>query len=282
MILDSTILTFVISIGCIGGVAGLIGVFVLLRNESLLGDTLSHATLPGVALTLLITQTKQLPFLLAGGTLSAACGAFILHIINHKTHLKKETAMGIVLSVFFGIGLLVLTLLQKKPIAHQAFLTTLFLGKAFLFLPQDSYFIVSLCMLVILFTLLFWKEYKLSCFDKDFASTIGYSPSAWSFCLLCSMIIIISLALQTMGVILTSSLLIAPAAAARQWYTRIEQISILAVVIGMTTSMIGVLVSNYVSHLPPGPVIVILLSCCVSISLIFSQRRIQSDELDSY
>ncbi|HAV53488.1 MAG TPA: zinc transporter, partial [Aequorivita sp.] len=99
----------------LGAICGMLGSFAVLRKESLLGDAISHAALPGIALAFLITGAKDSGTLLLGALVSGLIGTFWIRGITSKTHLKSDTALGLILSIFFGFGMLLLTFIQKQP-----------------------------------------------------------------------------------------------------------------------------------------------------------------------
>ena len=123
------------------------------RKQSLLGDAISHAALPGIAIAFLITGTKETNILLIGALISGLIGAFWIRGITRKTHLKSDTALGIILSVFFGFGMLLLTYIQKQPNANQAGLDKFLFGQAATLLARDVWFITivtTICLAVII------------------------------------------------------------------------------------------------------------------------------------
>lgn len=273
MIFDYTLLTIICGTALLGCTAGLLGVFVLLRKQSLLGDTIAHAALPGIAITFLLTHSKNPALLLLGGSLTSSIAIWFMSLITRKTHLKKDTAMGIVLSVFFGFGLVLMTIIQKKPIPHQSILNKFLFGNASTLLPFDLLLIGGVSILFTFILLYLWKPFKLISFDPHFAHSIGYYPERAQFILTTLVIITVVLGLQTVGVILMSTMLIAPAAAARQWTTRIEQMAPLAALLGTIAAVAGSLMSSTVAQLPTGPVIVVILTSFVFISLVFAPQN---------
>ena len=273
MIIDYTLLTIICGTALLGCTAGLLGIFVLLRKQSLLGDTIAHAALPGIAITFLLTHSKNPALLLLGGSLTSSIAIWFMSLITRKTHLKKDTAMGIVLSVFFGFGLVLMTIIQKKPIPHQSILNKFLFGNASTLLPFDLLLIGGVSILFTFILLYLWKPFKLISFDPHFAHSIGYHPERAQFILTTLVIITVVLGLQTVGVILMSTMLIAPAAAARQWTTRIEQMAPLAALLGTIAAVAGSLMSSTVAQLPTGPVIVVILTSFVFISLVFAPQN---------
>lgn len=267
MFLDYTLLTVLFGMALLGATAGALGVFVLLRGQSLMGDTLSHAALPGVASMFLLTHSKNPFLLLIGGVVSSVIGSGLIRVMIARTHLKQDAALGLVLSVFFGLGLMLLTIIQKLPIANQAVLSTFLFGNASTMLYQDAVAIVIIAVIVFAIVGLCWKEFKLITFDATYSHANGYSLTAADILITGLLICMIALSLQTVGVILMSSLLIAPATAARQWVTRLESMLLLAVCFGASAGLVGAAASSLVNHLPTGPAIVVVASFFVLVSI---------------
>jgi manganese/zinc/iron transport system permease protein len=273
MIFDYTLIFTLLSITILGVTTGLLGTFVLLRRQSLLGDAISHAALPGIALAFLLTHSKNPLVLMLGGALSGSIGTICMQGITRYTPLKKDTALGIVLSVFFGFGLVLMTAIQKMPIAHQSILNKFLFGNISTLLPADVYAMTVVGMLVCLVTVLLWKEFTLLAFDASFAQSIGFDIKYLDSIVTVLTVIAIVIGLQTVGVILMSSMLIAPAAAARQWTARLSTMALLSICFAVSAGIIGALVSSYVDRLPTGPAIVVVLSTFVLISLFGARKR---------
>ncbi len=257
----------------LGMTSGVLGTFALLRRQSLLGDAISHAALPGIALMFLATHTKNPAILLSGGALSGGVGTLLILLVTHKTTIKKDAILGIVLSVFFGFGLVLLTLIQKLPIANQAVLNKFLFGNASTLLSEDIALIAGVSCVLLLLVGIFWKEFSLLAFDAPFAQTLGYRTTYIEILLTFLIVITIVIGLQTVGVVLMSSMLIAPAAAARQWTTRLSSMVILAGFFGALCGMSGAVVSSMYNRLPTGPTIVVIASILVVVSLLFAPNR---------
>ncbi|NJR13205.1 MAG: metal ABC transporter permease, partial [Phyllobacteriaceae bacterium] len=212
-----TVQTVAAGAGVLGALAGLLGTFALLRRQSLLGDALSHAALPGVCLGFTLAGTRSLPALLAGALMTATLAALMMMLIVRRTRLKQDAALGITLSFFFAIGLVLLTRIQATGGAAQAGLSTFLFGQAAAMLQADVALITIVAALCAIALALFWKQVAVTVFDRDFAHVSGFPVVATEFLLTISVAVAIVLGLQIVGVVLMVALLIAPAAAARQW-----------------------------------------------------------------
>lgn len=271
--IDYTLQTILIGTTILGITSGLLGVFILLRRQSLLSDAISHAALPGIALLFLLTHSKNPFVLMLGGAITGGIGTLFMQLITKTTSLKKDAALGIVLSVFFGFGLVLMTVIQKQPIAHQAILNKFLFGNVSTLLQSDLYAMAMIGAIVVLSVGLLWKEFALITFDPDFAHALGFSVSMLDILLTILTVFTIVIGLQTVGVVLMSTMLIAPAAAARQWTSNIKVMAMLSVFFAVTSGMVGAVLSSLISQLPTGPMIVVILSVVVIGSLLFAPHR---------
>lgn len=270
---DYTLRTIALGSAILGIVSGALGSYAVLRKQSLLGDAMSHAALPGIALAFLLTGSKM-PLVLIVGAAAAGWVAtlFIMSIVN-TTRVKYDTALGMVLSVFFGFGLVLLTIIQKRPDATQAGLDKFLFGQAAALLERDVVTMGILGASAIIITMLLWKEFKLLSFDPDFASTLGFPVRILDIILTTLIVIAIVLGLQTVGVVLMSAMIVAPAASARQWTDNLGIMIILSAFFGALAGISGALLSASVPRLPTGPTIVVSVSVIVIVSMLLAPRR---------
>ncbi len=270
---DYTLRTITIGTAILGAICGMLGSFAVLRKQSLLGDAISHASLPGIAIAFLITGTKDTYILLLGALISGLIGAFWIRGIVKNTHLKTDTALGLILSVFFGFGMLLLTFIQKQPNANQSGLDKFLFGQAATLLINDVWFMAIITGICLVILLLFWKEFKILLFDADYAKTLGFNIRFIDILITTFIVLAIVLGLQTVGVVLMSAMLLAPAAAARQWTNKLSTMVILAAIFGAFSGVIGTGISASQSNLSTGPVIVLVAAIFVIFSFIFSPSR---------
>jgi manganese/zinc/iron transport system permease protein len=253
--------------------SGALGSFALLRKQSLLGDAVSHAALPGIVIAFMLTGSKNQGTLLAGAAVAGFLGTLLILSIIRNSRIATDGAQGIVLSVFFGLGLMLLTFVQKQPHSSQAGLENFLFGQAATILRSDVILMASVEGAALVILALFWKEFKIMSFDPGFAGVLGL-PRRFLDGLLTSLIVAAIVAgLSTVGVILMSAMLIAPAAAARQWTDRLGRMVLLASAFGALAGFSGSLLSASVARLPTGPVIVLVLTGITLFSILFSPRR---------
>lgn len=257
----------------LGCLAGMIGCFVLLRQQSLLGDALSHAALPGTVIMFLITQSKNVWILLIGGALAGIAAVLSVGYVLYATKLKKDAILGIILSVFFGLGLVLLTFAQKVSAPGQAILQRFLFGNVATLLPIDIWVIQIMFCIISVIMVLFWKECILSIFDPSFFVVMGFSSVFIECIIMMLVVLVIIMGLQAVGVVLMSTMLIAPAAAARQWTSKPSHMVAVAGFFGAFSAVVGVYISSLFSQLPTGPMIVVVSTLVVIASLIFSHRE---------
>ncbi len=270
---DYTLRTITLGTAILGAVTGMLGSFAVLRKQSLLGDAISHAALPGIAIAFLITGAKDSNTLLLGALISGLIGTFWIRGIITKTHLKSDTALGLILSLFFGFGMLLLTFIQKQPNANQAGLDKYLFGQAATLVESDVWLMAIITGICLFVLLLFWKEFKLLLFDADYTKTLGFNIKFIDVLITSFIVLAIVLGLQTVGVVLMSAMLLAPAAAARQWTNSLAKMVFLAAIFGAFSGVFGTAISASQNNLSTGPVIVLVAAVFVVFSFIFSPSR---------
>lgn len=273
LIFDYTLRNIALGSAILGIVSGVLGSFALLRRQSLLGDALSHAALPGVVVAFVLSGYSKSPVvLLAGAAAAGWLGAALLTLIVRNTRIKEDTAMGIILSVFFGTGYMFLSMLRRSGNAEQAGLDRYLFGSASSLVASDVQTMFILGAIAIGLTLLFFKEFKLLAFDADFMATQGFPVRRVDVLLTSLIVIAIMIGLQTVGVVLMSAMLTAPGASARQWTNRLSVMLGIGVTVGALSGVVGAVVSM-VAEIPTGPAIVLALTTATVISFLFGAER---------
>ncbi len=264
--------------GLLGMAAGLVGSFTLLRRRALMGDALSHATLPGVGLAFLLApflglDGKTLPVLLTGAALSGIAGVVAILYIRNATRLKEDAALGIVLSVFFGAGIAILTIVQQVPTGHAAGLESFIYGKTASMIASDAQLIAAAGLLSVVIIALLFKELTLLCFDENFAGSRGYPVLMLDLLLMALVVIVTIIGLQAVGLVLMIALLVTPAAAARFWTHDLKRMTLISAGIGGCGGLAGSVMSAVFPNLPSGAMIVIVCSTLFFFSLLFGRSR---------
>lgn len=267
LFLDFTLRTVALGAAALGALAGALGAFAVLRRQSLLGDAISHAALPGIVLAFILTGSRATPVLVLGAALAGWLGTLAILAIVRGGRLPQDTALGIVLSVFFGVGLVLLTWVQGRPDARQAGLDTFLFGQAATLLPEDVALVAGAGGVCILLVLLFWKEFKLLVFDPDYARALGLPVARIDLLLTGLLVAAIVLGLQMVGVVLMSALVVAPAAAARQWTRSLSGMVLLGALFGAVAGVTGAAISATTRGIPTGPTVVLVATGIVLVSL---------------
>jgi manganese/zinc/iron transport system permease protein len=273
LLFDYTLRTVALGAATLGLVSGVLGAFAILRRQSLLGDAISHAALPGVALAFLFTGSKEPLILVLGAMVAGWVGTLFVMLVTRNTRIKPDAALGIVLSVFFGFGLVLLTFIQRLPTASKAGLDKFLFGQAATLLQRDVVTMATLGIAALVSVVLIWKEFKLLTFDPGFALSLGYNTRLLDVLLTTLTVVAIVVGLQTVGVVLMSAMLVAPPAAARQWTQRLDRMVLLSGFLGASAGLMGAVTSSQVARLPTGPTIVMYISAVVLFSLLFAPRR---------
>ncbi len=262
----------------LGLAAGMIGTFMLLRKRALMGDALSHATLPGIGIAFIVMVAmggtgKYLPGLLLGAALSGAVGVGCVLLIRTLTRIKEDAALAIVLSVFFGIGVSILGIIQKMDTGHAAGLQSFIYGKTASMLTSDAKLIGVVAVMVAIFCALLFKEFAAICFDQEYAGSQGW-PVLWLDVVMLSLLIIVTVVgLQAVGLILMIAMLVIPPAAARFWTNHLPTMVLFSAAIGAVSGMVGVGLSALIPRLPAGAIIVLAAACLFAISFVFGSAR---------
>lgn len=270
---DYTFQIVALGTGVLGLLSGVVGSFTTLQKESLLGDALSHAALPGIILGYMLIGRKEWAFLLGGAAISGLIATMIIQWMTKSGKVKFDNALSLILSSFFGLGLVLMTYLQRTPDGDQAGIDNFIYGQASSMLRRDVYVLIVAAIIGITLITIFWKELKLYTFDSQYACTLGLNTTFIQGLISILTVITIILGLESVGVILMSALLVGPAVAARQWTNRLSIMVTLAGVFGLTSGVIGTLISSLYTQIPTGPTIVVVLSIITFISLFFAPKR---------
>jgi manganese/zinc/iron transport system permease protein len=262
----------------LGCACGLMGGFLLLRKRSLMGDTLSHATLPGVCLAFIIGvllggEGKSLPVLMLGATITGVLGCATVLFIRNRSRIKDDAAMGIVLSVFFGAGVALLTIASKMPAGAAAGLESFIYGKTASMVLSDFWVLTVVTVCVLSTSIMLFKEFRLLCFDEAYAAAQGWPVKRLDILLLGLVTAVTVAGLQAVGLILIIAFLITPAAAARFWTDQLDKMLWLSAIIGGLSGWFGASVSALIPNLPAGALIVLVAAAGFLFSMLFGVER---------
>lgn len=254
----------------LGIAAGITGTFSFLQKQSLVGDAAAHAALPGIALAFLLTGQKELPILMLGAGITSALSVYCIQWIVSFSKLKADAAIGLVLTVFFGIGIVFLTVVNRSPLGNQSGLNSFIFGKAATMTKADLLWLFMSAIIIIVVSLLFYKEWKLLIFDPVYAKGIGLPIERLKATLTVLIVMTIVTGIQAVGVILMSALLIIPAASAKLWTNKLSSMLILSAAIGGIAGIAGSFISAIRTGLSTGPIIVLVAAGIFFISYFIS------------
>ncbi len=252
----------VVGVMMLGLAAGCVGAFLLLRKRALLGDALSHATLPGIGVAFIIASAmgatgKSLPVLLLGATAGGVFGMLTILAIVHFTRIREDAALGIVLSVFFGAGVAITSLIQSMQSGHAAGLSSFIYGKTASMLYGDALLLTCAAAAVAAICALLFKELSLLCFDAGYAAAQGFNVKLLDVVLMGLVVAVTVIGLQAVGLILMVAMLVIPPAAARFWTNHLPTLAVLSAVIGAASGLVGAAISALAPRMPAGALIVL-------------------------
>lgn len=273
LIFDYTLRNVALGSMVLGIVSGTLGAFAVLRRQGLMGDALSHAALPGICLAYMWTGSKAPLTLMIGAALAGWIGMTLILTIVRQTRISSDAALGTVLTVFFGVGVVLLTVIQKSNDANQAGLDKYLFGQAATLVQEQVVTMATLGTAALLVVALFYKEFKLLAFDPEFAMSLALPTRRLDLLLTSLLVVAVVIGLNTVGVVLMSAMLVAPAAAARQWTNRLSVMLGLSALFGALSGLSGALVSVSEERLPTGPIIILCASALVIVSVFFGSAR---------
>ncbi|MBO9606897.1 MAG: metal ABC transporter permease [Paenibacillaceae bacterium] len=264
-----------ILLGCmlLGLCSGVIGCFAYLRKQSLMGDALAHAALPGICLAFMATGTKSIGFFMVGAAFAGLLATFAIGYVTRHSRIKQDTALGIVLSVFFGFGIVLLTQIQHSDSGNQSGLDKFLFGQAVSMIASDVLVMSIVCLVLVGLCLLLFKEFKLLSFDPGFARGLGLPVALLDQLRMLLIVVAVVVGIQAVGVVLMAALLITPAVSARYWTDRLGVMTALAGLFGALSGFVGTLLSSLGNNLPTGPLSVLAATAWFGVSVMCAPKR---------
>jgi manganese/zinc/iron transport system permease protein len=257
----------------LGVVSGLLSVMTVLRQQSLVGDVISHAALPGICLSYIVFGTKSVPVFLFGAIISGLIASLLIQWIVQSTKLRLDAALAIVLSFFFALGIALLSLIQRNPDGNIAGIDRFLFGQAASLVPADLW-LIGFCMITVMIIIFAaYKELKIICFHHEYAASIGIPVNKFHFLMIALIAIVVVIGIQIVGVILMVALLITPALTARYWTNRFSKIMILSATFGGLSGGFGTLISVALGDIPTGPTIILTAVGMFILSALFAPAR---------
>ncbi|GMK39321.1 hypothetical protein PCCS19_23750 [Paenibacillus sp. CCS19] len=273
LIKDPNVQWIVLGSMLLGLSSGVIGSFAYLRKQSLMGDALSHAALPGVCIAFMLSGSKSILLFLIGAAAAGIVATFGIGFITRNTRIKQDSALAIVLTVFFGLGIVLLTKIQHSGNGNQSGLDKFLFGQAASMIHSDVIIMAIISIVLVGICTLLFKEFKLLSFDAGFARGIGYPVAFMDQLIMFLMVVAVVVGIQAVGVVLMAALLITPAVSARYWTERLGLMVILAGLFGAFSGLAGTFISASGNNLPTGPLTVLVATALFVISVIAAPRR---------
>ncbi|MEI0737002.1 metal ABC transporter permease [Paenibacillus sp. JTLBN-2024] len=253
--------------------SGVIGSFAYLRKQSLMGDALSHAALPGVCIAFMLSGSKSIGLFLLGAAVAGVIATFGIGFITRNSRVKQDAALAIVLTVFFGIGIVLLTRIQHSGNGNQSGLDKFLFGQAASMMLSDVMIMAAISLVLVAVCSLLFKEFKLLSFDPGFARGIGYPVAFMDQLIMFLIVVAVVVGIQAVGVVLMSALLITPAVSARYWTEKLGMMVVLAGLFGALSGLIGTFISASGNNLPTGPLTVLVATAVFASSVAAAPRR---------
>ena len=262
----------------LGFAAGSSGTFLFLRKRALVSDAVAHATLPGVGLAFIIMvslggEGRNLIGLLLGSAITAWIGLLLIEWIPRRTRLAEDAAIGAVLGVFFGVGVVLLTVIQTMSAGRQAGLESFLLGSTAGMLFQDAIVVAFGGTLAVLATWVFRRPMTLVAFDPAYAAAMGYNVRRIDLMMMGLVMAVTVIGMKLVGLILIVAMLIIPPVTARFWTERSDRVIWIAGAIGGVAGYLGAVFSASAPALPTGPIIVLIAAGIFLFSLLFAPVR---------
>lgn len=266
---------FVISLG--SGVlcfaAGAVGTFTYLRKRALIGDVISHAVLPGVAIAFILGGVKNPFYFLVGAITAGLLSIWVVDFVQAKSKLKPDAILALTLSVFFGVGIVLLTKIQHSGNAAQSGLDSFLFGKAASMSLFDVQLFSVIAIINISCILLLLRGFSLIAFDENYAKGLGFNVSFIKFLLSLLTVVTVAIGVQAVGVVLMAALLITPAAGARFITNSIPRMLFFSGLFGFVSGLLGVFISYSGNGMPTGPWIVVVLSAIALAAILFGNQK---------
>ena len=270
---DPSIVSVVVGAILLTASSAVVGTFTFLKKKALVGDAVAHSVLPGICLAFILSGTKNPIWMILGAFLTGWISLVIIDHITTKSKIKEDTAIALILSVFFGIGILMITNIQHSGNPAQTGLDSFLFGKAAALVGQDLIVFGIVAVILIITVALFFKELKLIAFDSNYAKALGLPVKALDLLLTSLTVLAVVTGIQAVGVVLMAAMLITPAAAARFWTNDVFKMTLIAAILGGISGLSGAYVSYVAPAMPTGPWIVIIISVIAIVSFFIAPKR---------
>lgn len=270
---DKAVVLAVVGSLLLGLNAGLLGSFTVVRKTALVGDMLAHAVLPGIALGYLWNQSKSPIAIFIGAVVIGLVASFVMRALRSTTKLKQDAAIGIVLSSFYAVGVCLINYISKLPNASKSGIESYLFGRASALSSEDIVLMSITTLLTLLGLGLFYKSFLATSFDREYAGSLGLPVRHLDRLLMLLTSFAIVVAMQAVGVVLVSAMLIIPAATAYLMTDRMPSMLLISALVGMASALLGAFFSFLGSSLPTGPFMVLSAAFFFVLAFLFGKRH---------
>ncbi len=257
----------------LGASASVIGSFTFLRRRALMGDALAHAALPGVMSAFLLFQTRDPFVMLLGAVTSSFLGYYLIEYLTQHTKIRQDSALAIVLSFFFALGIFQLSLIQQMEIEGKSGLDKILFGQSAAMMPEDIQVLAISAVFILVLVYLSFYKFRLITLDRQYAQTLGVNVKAYDLVLALAIVLSVVIGLQMVGVVLMAAVLLIPVSAARYWSHDLRKILFLCAIFGALAGILSTNISYMAPKMPTGPWMVTVLAGIFLVSLVFAPAR---------
>lgn len=255
--------------------AGVVGSISVIKGQSLIGDAIGHATFPGVVLAFMLFNVMETSVLVAGAVIFGVIAFQLIHMITESSKISLDSALALVLSGFFGLGMALKSYVQGNPnFSGTQGIDDFIFGQAAYMLKSDVYLIIAASAVSLILFFLYYQQLRIYTFDPIYARTVGISIKFMNVLVLAMTIMLIAVGLKAVGAVLIVNILIAPAVTGTLWSNKFSVVLAIAAVTGGLSAFIGTYISTAITGIATGPAIILALSVCVIISMLAAPKGI--------
>lgn len=253
--------------------SGVVGTISVIKGQSLIGDAIGHATFPGIVLAFMLFNVMETYTLVIGAIILGVIAFQLIHIITDTSKLSLDSALALVLSSFFGLGMALKSYVQGNPNFNGTQgIDDFIFGQAAYMLRSDVYLIIIASIISIILFFIFYQQLRIYIFDPVYARTLGINNKMMNILVLTMTIVLIAVGLKAVGAILIVNILIAPAVVGTLWSNKFSKVLIIAAVTGGISALIGTYVSTAFTGIATGPAIILALSFFVTLSMLIAPK----------
>ncbi|UQB41292.1 metal ABC transporter permease [Thiomicrospira microaerophila] len=248
-----------ISAASIGGMA-------VLRQRALIGDVLAHAALPGIMVAFILFESTQPGLVVSAALFSSLLGYYAINFMTQKSKIKTDTAMAIVLSLFFALGLMLLSYIQASPLENKTGLDKLLFGQAAAMTSQEVKGLITITLIALTYLVVSFQKLRLISFDPIFAKSLGLKVKFYELSFALVLVLTIVVGLQIVGVILMAAALLIPISIARFWSSSLPRLLWIAALFAAVSAVFSTQLSMHWPNMPTGPWMVVILGLFFGLS----------------